>query len=45
VFNFIAEGSKPSKRIAFMGQDAYAAGQLAGQTIEKITAERERSES
>ncbi len=37
VFNFIAEGSKPSKRIAFMGQDAYAAGQLAGQTIEKIT--------
>ncbi len=37
VFNFIAEGSKPSKRIAFLGQDAYAAGQLAGQTIEKIT--------
>jgi len=37
VFTFIAEGSKPSKRIAFLGQDAYAAGQLAGQTIEKIT--------
>lgn len=37
VFNFIAEGSKPSKRLAFLGQDAYAAGQLAGQTIEKIT--------
>lgn len=40
VFNFIAEGSKPSKRIAFMGQDAYAAGQLAGKTIEKITGGR-----
>ena len=37
VFNFIAEGSKPSKRMAFMGQDAYAAGQLAGKTIEQIT--------
>lgn len=37
VFNFIAEGSKKSKRLAFLGQDAYAAGQLAGQTIEKIT--------
>lgn len=37
VFNFIAEGSKPSKRLAFLGQDAYAAGQLAGQTIEKLT--------
>lgn len=37
VFNFIAEGSKPSKRLAFLGQDAYAAGQLAGKTIEKIT--------
>jgi ABC-type sugar transport system substrate-binding protein len=37
VFNFIAEGSKPSKRLAFMGQDAYAAGQLAGKTIEKLT--------
>lgn len=37
VFNFIAEGSKPSKRLAFMGQDAYAAGQLAGKTIEELT--------
>ncbi len=37
VFNFVAEGSKPSKRIAFIGQDAYAAGQLAGKTIEEIT--------
>lgn len=37
VFNFIAEGSKASKRLAFLGQDAYAAGQLAGQTIEQIT--------
>jgi ribose transport system substrate-binding protein len=37
VFNFIAEGSKPSKRLAFMGQDAYAAGQLAGKTIEQLT--------
>lgn len=35
VFNFIAEGSKPSNRLAFMGQDAYAAGQLAGETISK----------
>jgi ABC-type sugar transport system substrate-binding protein len=37
VFNFIAEGSKKSNRLAFLGQDAYAAGQLAGETIEKIT--------
>lgn len=37
VFNFIAEGSKPSDRLAFLGQDAYSAGQLAGQTIEKLT--------
>lgn len=37
VFNFIAEGSKKSDRLAFLGQDAYAAGQLAGQTIEKLT--------
>ncbi len=37
VMNFIAEGSKPSKRLAFMGQDAYAAGQLAGKTIQEIT--------
>ncbi|WP_025773260.1 sugar ABC transporter substrate-binding protein [Neomoorella thermoacetica] len=37
VFTFIAEGSKPSKRLAFIGQDAYAAGKLAGQIIEKLT--------
>lgn len=37
VINFIAEGSKPSDRFAFIGQDAYAAGELAGKTIEKIT--------
>lgn len=37
VFDFIAESSKPGKRFAFMGQDAYAAGQLAGKTIEKLT--------
>ncbi|WP_131113455.1 sugar ABC transporter substrate-binding protein [Lichenihabitans psoromatis] len=30
VFNIIAEGSVPSKRIAFMGQDAIAAGQQLG---------------
>lgn len=37
VMSVVAEGSKPSKRIAFMGQDAYAAGQLAGKTIEQLT--------
>ncbi|MDA8424572.1 MAG: sugar ABC transporter substrate-binding protein [Treponema sp.] len=37
VFDFIAEGSKPSKAIAFLGQDAYAAGQLAGKIIAKLT--------
>jgi len=37
VMTVIAEGAKPSKRLAFMGQDAYAAGELAGQTIEKLT--------
>ena len=36
VFNFIAEGSVPSKRIAFIGQDAMAAGRLMGETIEKM---------
>ena len=40
VFNFIAEGSNPSNRLAFLGQDAYAAGQLAGQTIEELTGGR-----
>jgi len=33
VINIIAEGSVPSKRIAFMGQDATAAGQQIGKFI------------
>lgn len=37
VMTFIAEGAKPSKRISFMGQDAFAAGELAGQLIEEFT--------
>lgn len=38
VFSFVAQGSKPStKQIGFIGQDAYAAGQIAGQAIEKAT--------
>jgi ABC-type sugar transport system substrate-binding protein len=37
VFNFIAEGSKPSNRLAFIGQDAYSAGELAGKKIEELT--------
>jgi ribose transport system substrate-binding protein len=37
VMNFCAEGSKKSNRMAFLGQDAVAAGQLAGKTIEKLT--------
>jgi ribose transport system substrate-binding protein len=37
VMSVVAEGEKKSKRIAFMGQDAYAAGQLAGKTIEDLT--------
>ncbi|WP_239619077.1 sugar ABC transporter substrate-binding protein [Cohnella mopanensis] len=37
VMSVVAEGAKPSKRLAFMGQDAYAAGQLAGQKIEELT--------
>ena len=37
VFNIIAQGSKPSKAISFMGQDATAAGQVAGEWIEKLT--------
>ena len=36
VFNFIAEGAVPSKRLAFIGQDAMAAGKLMGETIEKM---------
>lgn len=37
VVTFVAEGSIPSKRFSAIGQDAYAAGQLAGQAIEKYT--------
>ncbi|SHE39037.1 ribose transport system substrate-binding protein [Seinonella peptonophila] len=37
VVTLVAEGSKPSKRMAFIGQDAKNAGKLAGQEIEKIT--------
>jgi len=37
VITFVAEGSKPSKRLANVGQDAYAAGELAGQQIEAIS--------
>ena len=33
VFTIIAEGSIPSRRLAFMGQDAYAAGQELGKFI------------
>jgi len=35
VFNIIAEGAAPSKRIAFMGQDALAAGKQLGEFIVK----------
>jgi ABC-type sugar transport system substrate-binding protein len=35
VVDFISESTKPSKRFAYLGQDAYAAGQLAGKIIEK----------
>lgn len=37
VMTFVAEGSKPSERIAFMGQDAYVAGELSGEIIEEYT--------
>ncbi len=37
VASFIAEGSKPSKELFFIGQDAYSAGQQCGQLIEKYT--------
>lgn len=37
VANFIAEGSKPSKRLFFIGQDAYDAGKQCGQLIESYT--------
>ena len=35
VFNIIAEGSAPSKRLAFMGQDGLGAGKQLGEFIEK----------
>lgn len=37
VITFVAEGSKKSQRMAFIGQDAVDAGKRAGQEIEKIT--------
>lgn len=35
VFNIVAEGSKPSQRLAFMGQNATAAGKQIGEFIVK----------
>lgn len=35
VFNIIAEGAAPSKRLAFIGQDAISAGQQIGEFIGK----------
>lgn len=37
VITFVAESTNPGKRFATVGQDAYAAGQVAGQEIEKYT--------
>ena len=37
VITFVAEGSVPGKRFCAVGQDAYSAGQTAGQEIEKFT--------
>lgn len=37
VASFIAVGSKPSKQLFFIGQDAYSAGQQCGQLIEDYT--------
>lgn len=37
VINFCAEGSKESKRLFLYGQNAYKAGQLAGEIIEDYT--------
>ncbi|MDC7232532.1 MAG: substrate-binding domain-containing protein [Spirochaetales bacterium] len=37
VGSFIAAGSKPSKQLFFIGQDAYSAGQQCGQLIEEYT--------
>lgn len=35
VFNIVAEGSSPSKRLAFIGQDALSAGKQIGEYIAK----------
>lgn len=35
VFNIVAEGAAPSKRLAFIGQDATSAGQQIGKFIEQ----------
>lgn len=37
VITYVAESTNPGKRFATVGQDAYAAGQIAGQEIEKYT--------
>ena len=37
VITYVAEGTIPGKRFAFLGQDAYSAGQVAGREIEKYT--------
>jgi len=37
VGSFIAAGSKPSKQLFFIGQDAYSAGQQCGKLIEDYT--------
>lgn len=37
VITLVAEGSTPGKRFCVVGQDAYAAGQTAGEEIEKFT--------
>ena len=40
VFNFIAEGSKPSKALAFLGTGRLCGGPARGKIIEKLTGER-----
>lgn len=37
VASFIAQGSKPSKQLFFIGQDAYDAGRQCGELIEEYT--------
>ena len=37
VITYVAEGNNPGKRFCMVGQDAYSAGQVAGQEIEKFT--------